>query len=84
MIKKIRVPILCIIILLIGFFAGINLGRAQLNKKLIVEEIEAARKMFEAQGDSKESIDAQLSLMEIQRRKDLSEASGLMLLYLLY
>jgi hypothetical protein len=49
MIKKIRVPILCIIILLIGFFAGINLGRAQLNKKLIVEEIEAARKIYQKQ-----------------------------------
>jgi len=74
MIKKIRVPILCLIFLLIGFFAGIYFGRVQLNKKLIVEEIEAARKMFEAQGDPKESIDVQLSLMEIQRRKDLSES----------
>lgn len=76
MIKKIRVPILFVIFLFIAFFVGFYFGKVQLNEKRVTEKTEATRKMLEAQGESKEYIDAQLKLAEIHYKQVLSESKS--------
>ena len=73
--KKNLIAFLCIIFLFIGFASGFYLGGKKLDEKLVTEKADAARDWLDPHGTKdKEDIEAQLNLLKIQYRQELSES----------
>ena len=73
--KKYLIAFLCIIFLFIGFSSGFYCGKKKLDEKLVADKIEATREWLDPHGTKdKEDIEAQLNLLKIQYRQELSES----------